>query len=75
MLINAKTKDKREINISLEHIKKTESKDNNYIRIYYEDGSNLNLAYNNTSFDFRIDYVLDMQEINNIIQQINERAV
>ena len=72
MLLHAQTKDKRDINLSLNDVRSTESKLGNYIHINYNDGSTTTLAYNNTSFDFKVDYIVDIQEINRIINELQK---
>ena len=70
MLLHAQTKDKCNIHLDLNDVRSIESKQGNYIRIHYRDGNTTSLAYNNTSFDFKVDYIVDIQEINRIIIEL-----
>lgn len=71
MLLKFATKKKDTVNLSLDNLKEIVCKENNYIRISYKDGSEVNLSYNSNSFDFKTDHELTIDEINKLITEIN----
>lgn len=73
MLLHVQTKDKCNVHLDLNDIRNIESKTGNYIRIHYRDGKTISLAYNNTSFDFKVDYIVDIQEINRLITELDKK--
>lgn len=71
MLLKFTTKNKDTVNLSLDNLKEIRSKENNYIRIFYRDGTEINLSYNSNSFDFKTSHELTIDEINKLITEIN----
>ncbi len=66
------TKSGLTVNLFLENIKEVVHKANNYIRVFYMDGSVRTFAYNTQSFSFPVDYVVQPQEINRLINVVKD---
>lgn len=72
MLLKFETKQKQMVDLNLDNMKKIEHKVSNYVRIYFNDGTEINLSYNSKVFSksFITDYELTIAQLNNLITEI-----
>lgn len=71
MFIKFQTKSNQNVNIPLENIREITTLHNNYIRIFYQDGTEMNLSYNKRSFSFTTHHELSVNELNKLMHEIN----
>lgn len=70
MFISFKNKQDQTVKISLENIKEIINLENSYVRFFYQDNTEINIAYNSKSFGFHSHHEATIEEINNIIHEV-----
>ena len=73
MSLNFVTKSKQNIFIPLINVRQVINKEGEYIRIIYNDNTEINIALNKTAYGFKVDHEVTKETINDLLMELRTK--